>query len=208
MEENYEEIVTRYYLRLMEPFLRKLTRKYPSMRLDKAKDIYQDAFIAVQENIQNGRVRENTDWDAYIQTIGFNLASKDYRHEGITESFGSLVEKKDKYDGVNTLGLRVEDILKEMPVEDIAFCKDPVVISTLGDELAHTPDPCAKIIRLFYYCGAKLEEIAEETGYKNATTVKTKKNRCMSDLAHRVTNALRLAGFDVTPKKSNRDGKN
>ena len=61
MEENFEDIVRKYYNRLREPFVRKLTRQYPSMRLDAAEDLYQEAFIAVQDNIQRGKVRPDTD---------------------------------------------------------------------------------------------------------------------------------------------------
>ena len=53
-----------------------------------------------------------------------------------------------------------------------------------------------------------MDEIATKIGYKNATTAKAKKSQCMSDLINRVTCALRNAGFDVKPKKRNRNGKN
>lgn len=51
-------------------------------------------------------------------------------------------------------------------------------------------------------------DIAEETGLKNAQTAKAKKSQCMTDLINRVTEALRRAGFDVIPKKRNRNGMN
>lgn len=54
----------------------------------------------------------------------------------------------------------------------------------------------------------KMDDIAKEIGYKNAATAKAKKSQCMSDLILRVTRALRKAGFDVTPKKRNYNGKN
>lgn len=53
-----------------------------------------------------------------------------------------------------------------------------------------------------------MDEIAEEIGYRNATTAKAKKSQCMTDLIKRVADALCRAGFDVTPKKRNRNGKN
>lgn len=207
MEENFEYIVRKYYNRLREPFLRKLTRQYPSMRLDIAEDLYQEAFIAVQDNIQRGKVRPDTDWNAYILTIGLNMASKEQRHGGITDPFDAMYDD-DKEDGNNRLARKVEDIIKEMPEEETALCNNPEVLSRLGNELEHTPEPCGKIIRLFYYTDATMEDIAEETGLKNAQTAKAKKSQCMTDLINRVTEALRRAGFDVTPKKRNRNGKN
>lgn len=187
--------------------MRKLTRNYPSMRLDIAEDLYQEAFLAVQDNLQKGKVRENTDWNAYILTIGFNMASKDYRRSGITDNFATT-ENKDEDAGNSSLFQRVETLLKEMPEEDVALCNNIEVLSNLGNELDHTPEPCAKIIRLYYYSDASMEEIAEETGLKNAQTAKAKKSQCMSDLIRRVTEALRRAGFDISPKKRNRNGKN
>ncbi len=186
--------------------MRKLTRKYPSMRLDTAEDLYQEAFIAVQDNIQRGKVRPDTDWNAYILTIGLNMASKERRHRGITNPIGKASDENEE-DANNRLARKVEDIIKEMPEEEVALCNNPEVLFRLGNELEHTPDPCGKIIRLFYYTDATMEDIAEETGLKNAQTAKAKKSRCMTDLINRVTEALRRAGFDVTPKKRNRNGK-
>ncbi len=53
-----------------------------------------------------------------------------------------------------------------MPEEEAALCNNPEVLSRLGNELDHTPEPCGKIIRLFYYTDATMEDIAEETGLK------------------------------------------
>ena len=207
MEENFEDIVRKYYNRLREPFVRKLTRQYPSMRLDTAEDLYQEAFIAVQDNIKRGKVRPDTDWNAYILTIGLNMASKEQRHGGITNPF-VIISDEDEGNGNNRLARKVEDMIKEMPEEEAALCNNPEVLSRLGNELDHTPEPCGKIIRLFYYTDATMEDIAEETGLKNDQTAKAKKSQCMTDLINRVTEALRRAGFDVTPKKRNRNGKN
>ena len=207
MEENFEDIVRKYYNRLREPFVRKLTRQYPSMRLDAAEDLYQEAFIAVQDNIQRGKVRPDTDWNAYILTIGLNMASKEQHHGGITDPFDAMYDD-DKEDGNNRLARKVEEIIKEMPEEEAALCNNPEVLSRLGNELDHTPEPCGKIIRSFYYTDATMADIAEETGLKNAQTAKAKKSQCMTDLINRVTEALRRAGFNVTPKKRNRNGKN
>lgn len=204
MEKDFDDVVRKYYERLREPFVRKLVWKYPKMRLETARDIYQEAFIAVQKNIQQGKVRPNTNWNDYILAICFNLASKDARHADITVAY----EQNTGENSNDSIARKVEDIIKELPEEEVAFCNNIDVLATLGDELKHTPGLCGKIIQLFYYAGASMEEIAEETGLKNAQTAKAKKNQCMSDLIHRVTDALRRAGFDVTPKKRNKNGKN
>lgn len=208
MEDDFENIVREYYNKLRDPFMRRLINKYPLMRLETARDLYQETFIAVYNNLRRGRVRPNTDWNAYILTIGLNMASKNMRNSVIMIPYGGGENIEDAEDCSSQIARKVEAILKEMPDEELALCKNPEVLSRLGNELEHTPDPCDKIIRMYYYANATMEEIAAETGLKNAQTAKAQKSQCMTDLIRRVTDALRRAGFDLTPKKRNRNGKN
>lgn len=204
MEENFETITRKYYCRLREPFMRKLTQRYPSLRLDMAEDLYQETFLAVQDNIKRGRVRADTDWNAYILTIGMNMAAKLQRHlfvTGVIENDEYVAEDS----GNGALTRKVEESIRKMSEEDTALCNDREVLSVLGNELDRSPELCNKIIRLFYYNGASMKEIAEETGLKNAQTAKARKSQYMKDFAGRLTASLRRAGFDLTPKScSNR----
>ncbi|MDE5957164.1 MAG: sigma-70 family RNA polymerase sigma factor [Muribaculaceae bacterium] len=206
MEDNFEDIVREYYIRLREPFMRRLTMQFPSMRLGAAEDLYQDAFLAVQANLQRGKVRPDTDWNAYILKIGMNMASKGLRDKTVTVS--GMASPDDEHEQFGDTARRVDAILKELPEEETAFCNNTEVLSLLGNELDHTPEPCATIIRLFYYNDASMEEIAKKTGLKNAQTAKVKKSQCMTDLIKRVTTSLQRSGFDMIPKKRNRNGRN
>ncbi|MDE7026448.1 MAG: sigma-70 family RNA polymerase sigma factor [Duncaniella freteri] len=205
MAQNYEDIVREWYNRLRPEFLRRLTAKYSGLSLYDAENLYQDTFIAVQENLMLGRIKEDTSWSSYIMTIGMNMASKAWRKIGKTDSTDADYEDS----GAKT-ARKVDELLKTMPTgeDEIPLYKNEEALSLLGDELIHTPEPCGSIIRLFYYEDMSMDEIAEEIGYKNATTAKAKKSQCMSDLIERVSLALRRAGFDVTPKRRNRNGKN
>lgn len=207
MAQDYEEIVRQWYNRLRPEFLRRLTAKYSGLSLYDAENLYQDTFLAVQENLMRGRIKENTSWSSYIMTIGLNLASKEWRKAGITDSADS--QGSDDEDDSTPIARKVEDILKTMPDDSdgVEFSRNPEVLAILGDELSHTPEPCGSIIKGYYYGDMSMDEIAEEIGYKNATTAKAKKNTCMNDLIMRLTAALRELGFDVTPKKWKKDGK-
>lgn len=209
MAQNYEDIVREWYNRLRPEFLRRLTAKYSGLSLYDAENLYQDTFIAVQENLMKGRVKEDTSWSSYIMTIGMNMASKAWRKLGKTDSVDEGFDD-DNEDNYSKTANEVEDKLKTFQEsEEIQpLCRDEHVLSLLGGEIQHTPEPCASIIKLFYYKGKSMDEIAEEIGYKNATTAKAKKNQCMNDLIARVSRSLRNAGFEVTPKKRNRNGKN
>ena len=207
MAQNYEDIVRDWYLKLQTPFLRQLTSKYSALTIFDAENIYQDTFLAVQNNLLEGRIKEDTSWSSYIMTIGLNMASKAYRKIGKTDSDDDGFDNDGE--GYKSKTAReVEKFVKNLSEEETPLYENEEALSLLGDELTHTPEPCGSIIRLFYYTNMSMDEIATKIGYKNATTAKAKKSQCMSDLINRVTCALRNAGFDVKPKKRNRNGKN
>lgn len=81
MEETYEDIVRRWYVKLRGNFTHLLMDKYKdsNMRLSDAENIYQDIFIAIHRNIREGRISANCDWTNYIIRVGLNMASKRYR---------------------------------------------------------------------------------------------------------------------------------
>ena len=201
MEQNYEDIVRLWYNRLRPEFLRRLTAKYSGLSLYEAENLYQDTFIAIQENLMRGRIKENTSWSSYIMTIGMNLASHAWRRIGNTVSIDE--QDSDDDETPSSTARKVDGILKTIPDDSdcVALSEDPEVLAVLGDELSHTPEPCHSIIKSYYYKDLSMDEIAEEIGYKNATTAKAKKNTCMNDLILRLTTALRRSGFDVTPRK-------
>lgn len=207
MAQNYEDIVRDWYLKLQTPFFRQLTSKYPALTIFDAENIYQDTFLAVQNNLLEGRIKEDTSWSSYIMTIGLNMASKAYRKIGKTDSADDGFDN-DGEGSKSKTAREVEKLVKNLSEEETPLYENEEALSLLGDELTHTPEPCGSIIRLFYYTNMSMDEIATKIGYKNATTAKAKKSQCMSDLINRVTCALRNAGFDVKPKKRNRNGKN
>jgi RNA polymerase sigma-70 factor (ECF subfamily) len=190
--ENYEDIVRKYYNRYQSEFIRKLTAQYPMLTLFDAENLYQEAFLAIYENLQEGRIRENTSWGSYIMTIGLNLANKEMRQLGRTDS----IDGDDDDDNSTSYATRsAESILTTLPEEETPLYQDQQAQSLLGEELAHTPEPCSSIIRLYYYEKLSMDEIAQEMNSRNSNTVKTKKSQCMKDLIKRVKNSLHNAGI-------------
>lgn len=196
MNENYEEIVRNWYNKLRPKYLGCLTNRYPTMRLEDAENLYQDTFIAVQRNIMEGRVKEETSWSTYIIQIGLNMASKFMRHAGISDNISEQGSEDDS-DGNSSLARKVERIIQNIPDEEKPLYEDPEALALLGDEIAHTPEPCNSIIRMFYYEEKDMQEIAQSVGYKNADTAKAKKAQCMKEFVRRTKAAFRLAGFNV-----------
>lgn len=203
MAESYDEIVRKWYVRLRGDFTNLLLDRYrkTNMRLEDVENIYQDVFISIKKNLQEGRIAANTSWSSYIMTVGLNMASKQYRKVGRSQSIDEP-DDDDKYTPSATLK-RIDDILNSMSEDDTDIYKDPEAHSVLGDELIHTPEPCASLIRMHYYSGMKDAEIANLfPRYSSASSVKVTRNRCMKDLIYRVKLALYYAGIiDEKPFK-------
>ena len=169
-------------------FLNTLYSKFSNLSNDDIEDIYHDTFLAVQDNIKNGRVREQTSWTSYIITIGEHIASKKLRRKIKNLSID------DGEDATNvTLITKIEGILKDLNKPTMYNDRD--VLSVLGEELQFIQEKCSTIIRLFYYDDWSMERISEAVGMKNATTVKSKKNQCMNSLTSRVKKSLRSMGI-------------
>ena len=219
MAETYEEIVQKWYMRLRGNFTDILMDKYKktNMRLADAENIYQDIFIAIHQNIEEGRIGTNWDWSNYIIRIGLNMASKKYRMIGRHDSLDEA--NPEDGDKLSARAQKINDLLKELPSQDgePELYNDPEAQALLGDELDHTPEPCASIIRKTYISGMSDAEIAEEVApYRdngksladNAKAIKARRWLCMRDLIYRVKLALYNAGIiDEKPEKKKRNGK-
>ena len=219
MAETYEEIVKKWYTMLRGNFTCLLMDRYKNtnMRLADAENIYQDIFVAIHRNMQEGRIGANWDWSNYIIRIGLNMASKKYRIAGRTDSLDETdPEESEK---LSAKAQKITDILKELPTQEgePILYKDQEAQALLGDELTHTPEPCASIIRKTYFSDMTDAEIAEEVApYRdngkpladNAKAVKARRWLCMRDLVYRVKQALYNAGIiDEKPEKKKRNGK-
>lgn len=159
MEHNYEDIVSEWYRRLWPRCEKVLAKACPSLSLEDAKNVYQDAFLAVYDNIINGRVNEYTSWDNYIIRVCVNLGCKTLRKVTITDSiYGSGDIDTDG----KTINKKVEAAVSIPADEPKSLSEDLEVQALLGKELSHTPEPCASIIRMFYYSDMSMVEIAEE----------------------------------------------
>jgi RNA polymerase sigma factor (sigma-70 family) len=191
---NYEDIVRKQYASLKPQVLRKLTLQYSALSLEDAENIYQDAFLAVWDNLKRNSVRENTSWNSYIMTICINMAQKTLSKSKKTDSMDDTYVDKD--DSGSVTARKVDELLKSISEEDVPLYRNIEAQAILGDELAHMPEPCGSIVRMTYYYDLSDAEIVEELdGYSNAQSVKSRRWQCMKSLTYRVKMALYNAGL-------------
>jgi RNA polymerase sigma factor (sigma-70 family) len=155
------------------------TSNYPKIEIlvlknsgskDQAKDIYQDAFLAVWQNIKLNKFipRSESSINGYLYTIAKNkwmdvLRSQGYKKTVVTSQLNHFEIKDDENNGID------DDILKDKRLEDVMQA-----FRDLGDA-------CKSLLSKFYFEKKSMNVIAEELAIDSAST-RNKKYRCMQKL--------------------------
>lgn len=183
-EFDYSIIVQQFYEDLKPLFINYIRKNF-DLSYDDIMDIYADVWIDVRNNILNGRVEKDTKWQAYILKMGWNQANK-------------LKKRLNQTNYIDDEGFNSDAFEKEYTEREEAeksIYTDPQLIAILGAELSYIPDPCNKILKLYYHDGLSMTQIADSMNYSNQNSAKTTKNRCMDKLKVRILNAVRNLGI-------------
>ena len=132
-----------------------------------AKDVYQDAFIALWNNVKSGKFEPESDTSlqGYLYRIAKNkwldvLRSKRFK------STQTLTEERSLY-------LKQDDSIDETDTSkklDLAM-----------DAFKNLGEPCKSLLKTFYFEKKSLREISEELEMEESS-VRNKKYRCMEKL--------------------------
>lgn len=135
-----------------------------------AKDIYQEAFLAVWQNIKQDKFIPKTESsiNGYLYTIAKNkwmdvLRSQGYKKTIVASQLQHFEIKDEEDHGVD------DDILKDQRLEDVMLA-----FKNLGEA-------CRSLLRMFYFEKKSMNLIAEELSLDSAST-RNKKYRCMQKL--------------------------
>ncbi len=128
-------------------------------------DIYQDAVIALYENVQEGRLKEMTSsLKTYLFSIGKYLMLNKIRK---AKRLQSLDDQE------------LMDVTREMEETQVELSDKQVVMLDMLKELS---EGCQEILHLYFYRRFSIEAIVHHLGYKNENTVKAHKSRCQKKL--------------------------
>lgn len=185
MPYEYNDIVHQYYEELKTLFVNYLRRNFP-LDYDQTMYIYTDVWIAVRQNILNGNVAEGTNWKAYILQIGWNQACK---------HCAAMPRKIDSFDNEKFNKKAFEDEYLKQREAEASIYTDPEMKEVLAAELSYIPDPCSKILRMYYFDNLSMREIADAMNYSSSRSAITTKSRCLDKLKERVRNAVRRLGL-------------
>ncbi len=128
-----------------------------------ALDIYQESIITLYQNfITNKIVLEKGSIKTYLFGIGKNKIYKFLKEQN------KLIRKtvnQDEY---------VEIKIEENQPTDFQI--------KLSKNLKLISESCQNILKLYYYRNLTIDEIVEQTAYKDSNTVRSHKSRCMKRL--------------------------
>lgn len=154
-----------------------------SISKDDAEDIYQDACIALFENIRKGKLKTLTcSLSTYFTQIFLNLGNNFVNRIHSTASFDQILENT-RYDDYELAKLETVLGLDEgLSSEQTKMMRD--IVQDL-------PYPCKDILWSYYGDDLSMKEIAEIVGFNGADSVKSKKNQCMSKLKECFTKIIK-----------------
>lgn len=189
MPYDYDNIAHRWFEELKMPFINYIRANF-SIGYDEVMDLYTDTWLEVRRIILEDRANDDK-WKALIFKIGWRQADKIISHR---KKHVSISPGGDDVEEIFNRGLFEAEKAVQL-IEAKSVYEDPDLQSVLGAELSYIPDPCNKILKLYYFDEMSMTEIAEAMNYGSSRSAITTKNRCMDKLKARVKNAVRRLGI-------------
>jgi DNA-directed RNA polymerase specialized sigma24 family protein len=189
MSYDYEQIVREWFEEWKMPFINYIRANY-SMSYDEVADLYVEVWIELRKIILSGKATDNK-WKSLIFTIGTRQAQK---IKGRTPRHVSI-DRDDVWgeDSFSRGWFELE--LAALRIESKSVYENPELQMVLGEELGYIPDPCNKILKLYYYENMPMTDIACAMNYSNSRSAITTKNRCMDKLKTRVKRTVSRLGI-------------
>ena len=154
-----------------------------SISTEDAEDIYQDACIALFNNIQKGKLKTLTcSLSTYFTQICLNMGYNFVNRGHSTTSFDQMLDNT-QYDEYGLAQLEaVLGLGDGLSSEQTKMMRDMV---------QDLPQPCEDILWAYYGDDLSMKEIADVIGFNGADSVKSKKSQCMSKLKERFTRIIK-----------------
>lgn len=163
IREGDEEALIKLYDSNRKPIEAFVARNHGSR--DDAEDMLQEALVILWERVRSGRFQHQAKLNTFLFATVKNIWLR------------RLARQKKEFPSVVELDQSVDD--NPSPLERLIEGEQAKLVRHALDTLG---DPCRKLLLLFYWEEMTMEEIAEELGFANAETVKSKKYQCKKAL--------------------------
>lgn len=159
-------------------------QRYFSVSKDECEDIFQDSFIILYQNAQEGKLDKLTSSvSTYFMAICRNKAMELLRIKGkyIHSPVDDELQKSTTF-----LENKVNKVLS-FDNDDIPIEQKEALVREIVKNL---PSPCNELLWGFYRDGLSMKDLAERYGYSNENTAKVTKHRCCDKFKIRFTEML------------------
>lgn len=161
------------YAQYKDEFVKWIIKSFGLAEND-ALEIYQDAVVTFYENVINDKLN---DLSSSVKTYVFAI--------GKYKAYEKLRERSKTLSMDDNLYLAVDE-----PPDIELIMQRERRLDLLTEHFKKITDKCQKILKLFYYEKARMEEIMKVFEYKNIATVKNQKYKCMERLRKIVRNTI------------------
>jgi len=156
-----ERAITQLYNMYRSEFIGFFVREY-SIAITDAAEIYQESFIAMYQNIVNGKVTAiSYSLKTYLFKIGKYKIYNRFRDAKPMVELHTLTTDTDSEE---------EQFMQNL-VNEVVFAME---------------NQCSKLLSLFYWQRKSMKEIADIMDYKNEQVAKNRKSICMKRLKERL----------------------
>lgn len=149
------------------PMIRDYILKNSGSEID-AKDIFQDAMIVLHEKIMDPQFLLSSKISSFLYAISKNLWLKHLR--AVKKAPEHRIQEDDQFAD------EIVDTYKEQESRLDRVLKN---LALLGQS-------CQRILELFFFQKASMQEIANEMGYTNEANAKNQKYKCMKKLKQKL----------------------
>ena len=195
MDYEFDNIAHRWFEELKTPFINYLHANFTSLSYDDILDIYSEAWLAMRETIVAGRAK-GAKWKAFLFKTGKNMAINRLERTPASVSISRGGNVDDDADGDARFYRTFHEAERaRQKAEAKSVYEDPELCALLAAELSYIPSPCDNILKLYYYDGFSMSEIAQAMNYSGPRSAITTKQRCFEKLKSRVAAAAQRLGF-------------
>ena len=170
-----EAEIARLYLMYREQFIAFVTR-YFGCGATTAADIYQESFLAMFQNLKEGRIApQSASLKTYLFQIGrFKALNLSRQRQGRPEV--DLYGIGDMEAAQSEVRMRLREIARE--------------------EVAAMQEPCNSVLSLYYWEHMGMAEIARRMNYKNERVAINRKSLCLKKLRELISGRLKKEELD------------
>lgn len=189
MRYDYDNIVNRWFEELKLPFINYIRANF-FISYDEVMDLYSDTWFEVRKIILENRATDKK-WKALIFKIGFRKAYKIATRRPCRISLSPGAYESEEI--FNRVLFEAEKAAQR--TEKKSVYEDPALRAVLGVELSYIPEPCNKILKLYYFDKIPMTEIACAMNYSSSRSAHVIRKRCFEKLKSRVRNAVKNLGL-------------